>query len=314
MRRLVLLPAVLVPAITGLYLLLYLMRWEWHRAILAGILLVASEVVLLASVLLRRLVALDQRLDRIEAAASAAGSPGARRGGGFEVTLPEDEGVPTVASRLRATAPEPPSRFAWLKDSQCNVFLPVLLGAGVLASALAWAVESVARATASPVLEKSLDVRLTRLALPSGGLIGPPPPPMGPPRPRRSPLRRSLAVVLVLSAGAMGADVLSDATQNRPDPFQPGMETDVTIRLVGSLGDPEAWAHYLWGACAPVIARKSQGAEILHLADRDFRIDIPTAIGVYSERRLRGCLEDATVDHLQAQVLAVETHSADLDR
>ena len=50
-----------------------------------------------------------------------------------------------------------------------NVFVPVLMGAGVLLSGVAWLVERIARATVTPVAERGLAAQLDGLALPTHG-------------------------------------------------------------------------------------------------------------------------------------------------
>ena len=52
-----------------------------------------------------------------------------------------------------------------------NVFVPVLMGAGVLMSGIAWLVERVARATVRPAAERGLAAQLDGLALPANGFV-----------------------------------------------------------------------------------------------------------------------------------------------
>lgn len=134
-----------VLAATGLYFFVYLWRWEWNRALIAGVLFVATEVAMAAAVILNRLRRLEARVQ------------------------PD----PAVLARLRETAPAPRDHFAWLspKSGRVGVFVPVLIGMGVVASGLAWLIERLARVTASPVLEKGLAARLAPLAWPAGGLV-----------------------------------------------------------------------------------------------------------------------------------------------
>src|SRR5690606_27692531 len=110
----------------------------------------ATEVLIVGRLILQRLRAVEERLARLQSS----------------------EGIRV---RLVENRPEPADRFAWMRDApgRTNVFLPVLLGAGVLASAAAWAVEAVARRTARPVLERSLAAALAPLAFPDGGFVGP---------------------------------------------------------------------------------------------------------------------------------------------
>jgi hypothetical protein len=151
-RRVANLGGLLVLAASGTYFFVYLYRWEWNRALFAGILFVATEVALATSTILERLRALGARLDEAD-----------RRAEHRERAL----------AALRETRPDAPDRFAWLRpdDGRLGIFVPLVMGAGVLASAVAWAVERLARATARPTLERSLAGRLDALAWPEGGLV-----------------------------------------------------------------------------------------------------------------------------------------------
>jgi hypothetical protein len=131
---------------TALYFFVYLWRWEWNRALIAGVLFVAAEVAMASATILSRLRRLDDRLQAPD---------------------------PAVLARIRETAPPARNHFEWLspKSGRLGVFVPVLIGMGVVASGLAWLVEKLARATAGPALERGLAARLTALAWPAGGLV-----------------------------------------------------------------------------------------------------------------------------------------------
>lgn len=131
---------------TGLYFFVYLWRWEWNRALIAGVLFVATEVAVAAVTVLNRLQRMEDRLQ----------SPD-----------------PAVLARIRESAPPRRDHFEWLspRSGRMGVFVPVLIGMGVVASALAWLVERLAHATARPVLERGLASRLSALAWPAGGLV-----------------------------------------------------------------------------------------------------------------------------------------------
>ncbi len=133
---------------SGLYFLVYLWRWEWNRAVVAGILFLAAEVGLSAAVI----------LDRLRNLSFTGGKPD-----------------PQVLARLQETAPPARNFFAWLSPRQghAGVFVPVLLGMGVVASALAAVVERLARSTAKPVMERGLASRLGPLSWPAAGLARP---------------------------------------------------------------------------------------------------------------------------------------------
>jgi hypothetical protein len=68
----------------------------------------------------------------------------------------------------RVTGPEPAKPFAWLnRPQQTNVFVPVLLGAGIALSGLAWLVDQGAPATA-----RRLARRTTAPALRAAAVVG----------------------------------------------------------------------------------------------------------------------------------------------
>jgi hypothetical protein len=138
---------------TGIYVFVYLYRWEWNRALFAGLLFLATEVGLALSIVLERLNGLERRV----------GQPG------------QAPPPPEVLARIRESAPPPADPFRWLKsgDGSAHVFVPILLGAGVVASALAWVIERVARFTARPAMEEGLAGRLAPLSWPDTPLVEP---------------------------------------------------------------------------------------------------------------------------------------------
>lgn len=131
---------------SGFYVFFYLERWEWNRALISGILFLAAEIGLIGASILGRL--------RDE----ATRSPGTNA---------------RVRTALRTARPAAGKPFAWLcrDPSRLGVFVPVLMGAGVLISALAWLVEHLARASVSPAMELSLQADLVALHWPEGGLL-----------------------------------------------------------------------------------------------------------------------------------------------
>ncbi|MGH8998592.1 MAG: hypothetical protein ACRDY7_04305 [Acidimicrobiia bacterium] len=274
----------LVFAASGAYLLLYLVRWEWHRAIIAGVFFLGAEVALVGGVLFARLRAVERRLDAMVA------SP------------PAD-----VVARMAESAPAPRAPFAWLKTNGegLGVFLPVLLGAWLLASALAWLVESLARVTARPALERNLAWRLVPITFPRGGLLGEDPVPVIAARRRWGPLTRT-GLVVALAAGCLfGYGALADALQTRPEREVEGVRTQLVLALYGNRGEPERVAAELWGACKVVLQRTLPDPTVTALDQRRVRLVVDADLGRHAGNRIRGCLSDATVDHLQAGVLSV---------
>jgi hypothetical protein len=149
-RRVGVAALLVVMAAAGWYVFVYLYRWEWNRALVSGLIFLAAEIGLFAALVLDRLTKLGRRVEDIDRARA-------------------DE---RALRRVREHAPEPAKPFAWLDGSQMNVFVPVLLGAGVVMSGLAWIVDRIARITAVPAMERGLVRKLGALQPPPGGLLG----------------------------------------------------------------------------------------------------------------------------------------------
>lgn len=295
MRRLALVVGGASAAACAAYTIIYLYRWEWHRALMAAVFLVVTEVALATVTVLRRLAAIDQRLDAVTA-------------------TPPPAPANHVLDRVREAAPPPRPVFAWLSSQGTNVFLPILLGAGVLASAAAWAVETLARATARPVLERRLATRLGALALPAGGLLRPGPAAAAADAaagPRRVPrvLWRAILSVAVVWGFALGIGGLADATQTRPHHARAGVGTLVELELHGELAAaiPERVVASLWQTCTGTLRRNVSHPVITDLGGSRFRLVVPADLGVSTSRRIHGCLEDAGLDRVQAGVVTLTT-------
>ena len=135
---------------SGVYLFVYLYRWEWNRALMAGVFLLAAQMALSTTAVLNRLRALEG------AQVAEAARP-----------------APQALARVREAAPPARDHFAWMQPSadRLGVFVPILMGAGFVLSGLAWLVERVARKTAGSALEQGLAARLSAFALPDQGLV-----------------------------------------------------------------------------------------------------------------------------------------------
>ncbi|TQN43076.1 hypothetical protein FHU33_2499 [Blastococcus colisei] len=134
---------------SGAYLFVYIYRWEWHRALLVGILFVATLVGLCTALVLRRVTALADR--------SPAG----------------DDGPSGALARLRA-APVETKPFPWLRPDaldRTHIFIPVLLGGGFVVSGIAWAIERVAGSSARSGVEQQLATDLEGIAFPTTPLV-----------------------------------------------------------------------------------------------------------------------------------------------
>ena len=284
-RRVGYLVGLVVMASAASVLFLSLFRWEWNRALIAGLVFVVAQIGLGTAAILDRLKSIESRLN--------------------EVNRPD----PQVLATLKENAPPAKKPFAWLTSDadEVGVFIPFILGAGLVVSAVAWLLEHFARATAGPVLEQRLAARLTPVALPAHGLMGT----AGPivvQQPRRSNPVAKLAIVALVAASVwLAIDLLADATQTRPDRIVPGTESLLTIEVTGngSVQGLEA-ASALWATCQGTVPSDMTRAGISRVGTNRYSFAVSPSLGVQGERRLRGCLADVTIDNIRASVLLVE--------
>ena len=279
-RRLGLAIAIVTALGSGAYVFIYLYRWEWNRALIAGMIFIAAELALFGAAIIDRLNGLGRRMDDLE------------RG------ITERD----VLARIQESAPAPRRHFAWLTDTdKASVFVPVIMGAGVVISALAWAVEKIARSTGRPVLERRLVARLAPIALPEPGVAS-----VTLPAPQR-PVGRILGATIMIIVAAASIIVLAGATQNGADDVREGTSSELTLQIFGdSHISPTSAAVRLWEACSGTVPRAVDARSFEGSGRSSVEIELAPALGPNGERRLRGCLEDATLDKIQAAVVRVQ--------
>lgn len=275
-----------VLAASATYMFVYLYRWEWNRTLIAGIFFVAAEIGLIGAAILERLKKMEGRIE------SRAVEP------------------PALAL-IQETAPEPRAGFKWLtRTDGMGVFVPVLMGAGFVVSGIAWVVERFAHATARPALERGLAWRLAPLSLPAGGFVGGGVTVLAP-RPSRTKARikHTLITIAVAAALSLMVDALGDLTQNRPDQALPGTSSTMVVEISARGVDSSSveTATRLWAACAGTVPGYIQAPKIAALGRGKALIVTQPALGEHTERRLSGCLSDATLDEVVARVLSVES-------
>jgi hypothetical protein len=133
----------------GITMLRELADWEWHRALVAGTFTLIAEVALATSLI----------LDRLAKMPSAAAAPS---------TAEREE---RFTARLDG-ARERRDHFAWMRDpSRVGVFVPLLMGAGVLMSGLAWLVERVSSRSTGRIADRRLARRIARVLPEAGPLV-----------------------------------------------------------------------------------------------------------------------------------------------
>ncbi|MFJ8633360.1 hypothetical protein [Streptomyces sp. NPDC093568] len=296
MRKIAYVFGLLAATGAGTYLIVYLYRWQWQRALICGVLLLVIEVMLLGLVMLGRLSRIEERLRDTD-----------RRQRELDARH-ED-----VLTRLREPAmAREETRFRWLEDpaDRSYVFVPVLMIAGVVLSGLAWVVQKVASATAGPA-EQRLAGRLSVLAAPDpaapGDLEDLPAPGAGS---GRRTARVTTATVLSVALVAALVVALADLTQTRPEEANEHQATSVLVQV--DLRGPDVSpsrkalaAQQIWEGCRDSTSTPLRHAPLGDLGNGMFAGVVRPALTDHNLMRLRGCLEDATLERAHLTVVAV---------
>ncbi|QOV39066.1 hypothetical protein IM697_12155 [Streptomyces ferrugineus] len=297
MRRIAYVFGALAATGAGTYLIVYLYRWQWQRAMICGVLLLVVEVMLFGLVTLGRLNRIEERLrdtDRRQR----------------ELDARQED----VLTRLREpAAAEEEKRFRWLEDpaERSYVFVPVLMVAGVVLSGLAWVVQKVAATTARPA-ERRLAGRLALLSAPDpaapGDLEDLPAPGNGSRRRTARLTAVSVVAVALLAALVTG---LANVTQTRAEEANEHQATSVLVRVdlrgTDMSADRKALAaRQIWEGCRDSTAVVLRHAPLGNLGDGMFAGVVRPALTDHDVLRLRGCLEDATLERAHLTVIAVD--------
>ncbi|MGV9453372.1 hypothetical protein [Streptomyces sp. NPDC003635] len=289
----------LAAAGAGTYLVIYLYRWQWQRAMICGVLLLVVEVMLFGLVLLGRMARIEERLrdsDRRQR----------------ELAARQDDAL----ARLRSPSePERTAdgRFRWLDEpaERTYVFVPVLMVAGVALSGIAWVVQRVASATARPA-ERRLAGRLAVLTAPDpvapGDLEDLPPVGAPPSRGRTARAVASGVVGAALLAALIVA--LAELTQTREERADNSAATSVLVQVDLRGADmTEARrtlaAQQVWERCRDSTSVPLNHATLGELGDGLYAGVVEPALTEHDRMRLRGCLEDATLERASLTVVGI---------
>lgn len=285
--------ASVVLGVSGLYVIVDLIRWEWNRATLSALVFVAALIVVVAMVVMRELRRLGEQIGR-----SVAG----------ESARLDDAAVHSALTRHSAEVAD--RHFRWLaaRPDRLGVFVPVLLGAGVIVSFLTYVIERLSSAVASGTVDRAT-VRALRTELPLGNGLA-----AIDTTARRRAEERSLGtgalviaavVTVVLAVIAVGA--LRDLTQTRPGEITGG---GMSVLVVGieqrRTADPAVdVAAGLWSACRSRLPAGIPVRSIVASGPDEATITIDRALGRTGRLRITGCLEDHTMDLVRADVRSV---------
>lgn len=124
-------------------------------------------------------------------------------------------------------------------------------------------------------------------------------------------MRKALVAVLGLTGLWMGIDYLSDLTQNRPDRVDRGTTSKVVFRMSARSGEATLrQAEGLWGACQGTVRHELVEPGVTALGGGRFQFLTRPALGKHAWRRLKGCIEDLTLDRALATVVSKDDFAA----
>ncbi|HEY7668104.1 MAG TPA: hypothetical protein VIE12_08270 [Actinomycetota bacterium] len=298
-RILLLLLAWVVLLASGAYLLVYLYRWEWNRAVISGIFFIAAEVALASASLGRRTGRLEARVERIE---GSLREPAHRPGG--RPSAPEEP-----AGAGEAEGGDRP--FPWLEPGSLSVFVPVLLGVGAILSGMAYVVERIARGVDPWGAERSVERRLANLQPPASLLPGEEAgvaiASTAPVRARELGTRRSwIAVAASLAVVTLAVWVvviqIAELTENRPDVVTGGRSAyDLVIQTRGEPAPVLSVARTLLATCRPMASPWST-FRLSEVGGSTVRMTVTPSLPENAERRFIGCLADLQLDRVLVSI------------
>jgi len=274
-------------AIAAIYFFVYLYRWEMHRALVAGVLFVAGEIAVATTLVLRKLESL-----RVPSQASVDSHSSS------DVRV---EPLPSTRDQSQTAQ----RHFRWLGVDRMNVFIPVLLGANIIVSGVAWLVEHLARG--SPLQGRSVERDLASLAIPAGGFVE-----ASSSRglvvdhraTRSNGVSRFLRPVTFFTLAALVVMfvLLALSGRSRPDADTAGLRSNVMISLDTRNGlDHDVAARSLFEACHPMIENQRL-VDLRRLETGRYLIVVEPALGEQARRRFLGCLDDGVLERVHADI------------
>jgi hypothetical protein len=287
--------ATVILAVSGIYVVIDLARWEWNRAVISALVMIAALIVVVAMMLFRQLHRIELRMEALERS----------RGANTE----------TLGALRSANDAAAGRHFRWLErpPDGLGVFIPVLLGAGVLLSLAAYVVERVAGLFAAATLDPRTASKLAA-DLPLGdGLprIEQLDPMTRPPVRHRAAATAALVLAVLLSLTAVG--VLRELTQTRPKAVTAAGTTTLVVDIdqQRNFRPTPTVAEDLWGACRSRLPGDVQLTSITQLDDKRVQIEIDRSLGQTGRVRVIGCFEDHIIDLVRAEVVSIVSTPGD---
>ena len=124
-------------------------------------------------------------------------------------------------------------------------------------------------------------------------------------------MRRIAGGIALVAAAVVSIGALGDLTQSRPDPLRTDAVTELVLSVEHDrfVHGADGAAAALWAVCAGQT-RSRLVDELSGGEDGRYRVVLAPAVGEHEERKLRGCLEDLTVERVLGDVESWRTVAA----
>lgn len=265
---------VVVVVASAWYTAVSLYWWEWQRAMFLGLLCLGSLVLTL-------FLLTQRRLDRIE---QALHSPGDR--------------TSTPYAHDEASIPSTPQRsFGWLgTGDRTYVFIPFLVGFGLVVSAVAVLIERVAGfVVGSNPAAGRRDWRPGDVEPWSHeDRAGP-----------RRVLTAAAVVILIVAIALLGAPLVGDLVYEPGEAQQGQRVMELQVRGKRVELDPVATASTVADVCRTQTGVAVQVAAVTRIDEDTVRLVIEPRLHSDDQRRFAGCLTDLGLDRHHIRVTSV---------
>lgn len=312
--RLAALASAIVLLTAAAYMVVYIARWEWTRALISASVLTAMLSIVSTVLVLSRigeLTTLVRTATTLHDEAPPAERIGTSRAtgaaGDTDRPTPTAAASTSMADALRGAGRTHADRhFAWLRDTdRTGVFIPVLLGAGMIVSAIAWLVERLSGALAGATLDRRLADEIP-LDLP---LTDRPerPVPIIRTRPTRTSKATAVLTIVAVLMLAFGIEMTRRVTQSNEAENTAAGTTSIVLDVRSSPPrDAADTATVLWSVCARQLD-EAPAITAIAAAGRLVAFKVDRSLGRTAQRRVMGCLEDFTLDRVVAKVVDLHT-------
>jgi hypothetical protein len=122
-------------------------------------------------------------------------------------------------------------------------------------------------------------------------------------------MKAALVILAMVVLAAVAVDQLGDLTQTRSDRRIPGSRSEVILRVETRqpFKTSAESAAALWGACSGTVGHRLEPPGLVPAGENMFRLTVAPSLGSHARRRLRGCLDDTTLDRVIGRVTSIRT-------